>query len=37
MAFLFTLELSEEALILKKVEQLLSESMFNYNQTYACF
>ena len=35
MAFHSTFELSEEALILIKVEQLLSESMFNYNQTYA--
>ena len=33
MAFHSTLELSEEALILIKVEQLLSESVFNYNQT----
>ena len=37
MAFHSTLALSEEALILIKVEQLLSESVFNYNQTYACF
>lgn len=37
MAFHSTLELSEEVLILIKVEQLLSESVFNYNQTYACF
>ena len=37
MAFHSTLELSEEALILIRVERLLSESVFNYNQTYACF
>ena len=37
MAFHSTLKLSEEALVLIKVEQLLSEAVFNYNLTHACF